>query len=139
MKLDELLKAVDSGVVEEIIVSYCGGRIKIEPNNAPFELPNYPIAKIWQSENGRGLSVLLADNTTKDERGASESANADNAETAADSASWENAEKAAETLRKYCAGFNDCTKNCIFYDARFGCGANYPTDYKTADYIRGQS
>lgn len=61
MKLEELLNIVDSGVVEEITVSYCGGRIKIEPNNAPFELPEYQINKLWQTENGRGISVLLAD------------------------------------------------------------------------------
>lgn len=118
MKLEELLNAVDSGVVEEITVSYCGGRIKIEPNNAPFELPNYPIAKIWQSENGRGLSVLLADNITKDET-AAESVNAEKAETA---------EKAAETLRKYCDGFNGCSKSCVFYND--GCSIGYPFEYK---------
>ena len=134
MKLEELLNVVDSGVVEEITVSYCGGRIKIEPNNAPFELPNYPILKIWQSENGRGLSVLLEDNITKDKRGASESVNTDNAETAADSVNWETAEKAADTLRKYCAGFKDCTKNCVFYDTRIGCRITYPINYKSADW-----
>lgn len=125
MKLEELLNIVDSGVVEEITVLYCGGRIKIEPNNAPFELPNYPIAKIWQSENGRGLTVLLADNITKDERGASESVNAEKAKTA---------EKAADTLRKYCDGFKVCSKSCVFYNKdNFGCYVNFPEDYAKSD------
>ena len=134
MKLDELLKAVDSGVVEEITISYCGGRIKIEPNNAPFELPNYPIAKIWQSENGRGLSVLLADNIMKDERGAAESMNTETAEKATESANAETAEKAADTLRKYCKGFNVCSESCVFYNKNdFGCCVNFPVDYVKKD------
>lgn len=134
MKLEELLNIVDSGVVEEITVSYCGGRIKIEPNNAPFELPNYPILKIWQSENGRGLTVLLADNITKNEGGASESVKTDNAEKTADSVNWETAEKAADTLRKYCARFNDCSKSCVFYRVNYHCRVNYPSDYIRADW-----
>lgn len=58
MKIEELLKIVDSGVVEEITIYYSGGRIKIEPNNTPIE--------------------------TKDERGAAESVNTETAEKAAD-------------------------------------------------------
>lgn len=126
MKLEELLNAVDSGVVEEITIFYCGGCIKIEPNNAPFELPDYPISKIWQSENGRGLSVLLADNITKDERGASESVNT------------ENAKKAADTLRKYCDGFNVCSKNCIFYREGLPCCAlKFPYEYDIKEETQG--
>lgn len=137
MKLEELLKTVDSGVVEEITIFYCGGRIKIEPNHAPFELPNYPIAKIWQSKNGRGLSVLLADNIMKDERGAAESMNTETAEKATESANAnnaENAEKAAETLHKYCKGFNVCSESCVFYNKNdFGCCVNFPVDYVKKD------
>ena len=142
MKIEELLKIVDSGVVEEITISYCGGRIKIEPNRAPFELPNYPIAKIWQNEDGRGLTVLLADNITTDERGAAaESVNTDNKDNPRTEITFselaDSAEKAADTLRKYCARFNVCSKSCVFYSASNDvlpdCRVNYPSDYIRKD------
>lgn len=140
MKLEELLNLVDSVKVEEITVLFCGGQIKIEPTAAPFELPNYPIAKIWQTENLHGLhglTVLLADNIKKDERGAPESVNTETAEKATESANAnnaENAEKAAETLRKYCKGFNVCSESCVFYNKNdFGCCVNFPVDYVKKD------
>ena len=121
MKPNELIKILDSGVVKELKIYFCGGHITIEKDSCPFELPNYPIAKIWQSENGRGLSVLLEDNTKKEEK-------------AAESANAETAEKAADTLRKYCDGFNVCSKSCVFYNKdNFGCRVNFPTDYEKGD------
>lgn len=62
MKPIELIKILDSGIVDELIIYYCGGRITIKYDSCPFELPDYEISKLWQSENGRGISILLADN-----------------------------------------------------------------------------
>lgn len=62
MKPNELIKILDAGAVENLTIYYCGGHITLNVSNAPFELPNYEIAKLWNTENGRGISVLLADN-----------------------------------------------------------------------------
>ena len=61
MKPNELIKILDSGVVKELTIYYCGGHITVEKDSCPFELPDYTICKLWNSENGRGISVLLAD------------------------------------------------------------------------------
>lgn len=61
MKPNELIKILDSGVVHELTIYYCGGHITVNYDSCPFELPNYEIVKLWNSENGRGISVLLAD------------------------------------------------------------------------------
>lgn len=61
MKPNELIKILDSGVVHELKIYYCGGCITTSIFNAPFELPDYEIVKMWQSNNGRGISVILAD------------------------------------------------------------------------------
>lgn len=127
MKIEELLKIVDSGVVEEITIFYCGGRIKIEPNHAPFELPDYNICKLWNSENGRGISILLADGIAAEREPAPDNL-------ATESANAETAEKAADTLRKYCNGFVGCSKSCVFYNKdKYDCRVNYPEDYKNKD------
>ena len=61
MKPNELIKILDSRDVHELIIYYCGGHITVNIDNAPFELPDYEIIKLWNSENGRGISILLAD------------------------------------------------------------------------------
>ena len=60
MKPNDLIKILDSGVVRNLRISYCGGHIDVNPKTAPFELPDYEIAKIWADDHG-GICVLLAD------------------------------------------------------------------------------
>lgn len=60
MKPNELIKILDSGVVSNLRIIYCGGHIDVDPKNAPFELPDYKIAKLWAVDRG-GVCVLLAD------------------------------------------------------------------------------
>ena len=63
MKPIELIKILDSGIVDELNIYYCGGRITVKYDSCPYELPDYEILKLWQTENGRGISILLADAT----------------------------------------------------------------------------
>lgn len=65
MKPNDFLKIIDSGSIEKIRIYYCGGHIDVEIPFAPFELPDYEIAKIGLYENGNGITLLLADNVTK--------------------------------------------------------------------------
>jgi hypothetical protein len=60
MKPNELIKILDSGVVRNLRINYCGGHIDVNPKTAPFELPYYEIAKLWADDYG-GICVLLAD------------------------------------------------------------------------------
>lgn len=60
MKPIDLIKILDSGVVRNLRIGYCGGHIDVNPKTAPFELPNYEIAKLWADDNG-GIVALLAD------------------------------------------------------------------------------
>ena len=60
MKPNELIKILDSGVVHNLRISYCGGRIDVNPKHAPFELPDYEIVKLWADDRGY-ICVLLAD------------------------------------------------------------------------------
>ena len=61
MKIPELVEVLDHGMVEELTV-YFMGKKKIYQLRYNYEdYPDYPIAKMWQSETGRGISVLLAD------------------------------------------------------------------------------
>lgn len=57
----ELIPLLDSGMVEELTMYYNGRKTVIDIRNAPA-LPDFQIAKMWNSESGKGISVLLADN-----------------------------------------------------------------------------
>ena len=41
---------------------YNGQCTVVKVRNLPETLPDYQIARLWNSENGKGISVLLADN-----------------------------------------------------------------------------
>lgn len=136
MKPNELIKILDSSVIRELTIYYCGGHITVNYDSCPFELPDYEIVKLWADDCGRGISVLLADGIAAEREPApddltEESATAEKAKKAETA---ENAEKAADTLRKYCDGFNVCSKSCVFYNKdNFGCRVNFPEDYKKKD------
>ena len=66
MKPLELLAMIDKGMVEELTMYYNGSKSVINVRNIPEVMPNYEISKIWNSENGKGISVLLADNIIND-------------------------------------------------------------------------
>ena len=120
MKPNELIKILDSGVVTELTIYYCGGHITVRIDSCPFELPDYDICKLWNSENGRGVSVLLADKVTKEET-ASKEQRAANDETPkiTDHA----AKTALYVLNDYCGNHNDGCRGCIFnYGIGEKCG-----------------
>ena len=63
----ELIPLLDSGMVEELTMYYYGHRTVFKILDLPNEYQklsafNCPIAKMWNSESGKGISVLLADN-----------------------------------------------------------------------------
>ena len=62
MKPMDLISLLDSGMVEELKMYYNGRKIVINIRNLPETMPDYEISKIWNSEDGKGISVLLADN-----------------------------------------------------------------------------
>lgn len=62
MKPMELIRLLDSGVVEELKMYYYGHKIVVNLRNLPELMPDYEISKLWNSEDGKGISVLLADN-----------------------------------------------------------------------------
>lgn len=62
MRPGELIALLDSGMVEQLKIYYNGHRSDINLRDLPELLPDYQIAKIWNSEDGRGLSILLKDN-----------------------------------------------------------------------------
>ena len=57
-----LIPILDSGMVEELTMYYNGRKTIIDIRNVPETLPDFQIAKMWNSESGKGISVLLADN-----------------------------------------------------------------------------
>ena len=57
----ELIPLLDSGMVEELTIYYNGRKTIIDIRHVPA-LPDFQIAKMWNSESGKGISVLLADN-----------------------------------------------------------------------------
>ena len=62
----ELIPLLDKGMVEELRMYYNGHHFVVNIWNIPEIMPDYQIAKMWNSENGRGISVLLADNMAED-------------------------------------------------------------------------
>jgi hypothetical protein len=58
----ELIPLLDSGMVEELTMYYNGRKTIIDIRNILETLPDFQIAKMWNSESGKGISVLLADN-----------------------------------------------------------------------------
>lgn len=61
MTPNELLSILDTGCVEELKI-YCFGRRTVVDVCEPPELyPNLPIVRLWNSEDGKGISVLLED------------------------------------------------------------------------------
>lgn len=120
MKPNELLKIIDSGSIEKIRIYYCGGHIDVEIPFAPFELPDYEIAKIGLYENGNGITLLLADNVTKFEmpdampKEETTSKERRTAEIKPSKITDDDAIKAIYLLNDYCRQFRDGCKNCIF-------------------------
>lgn len=62
----ELISLLDNGMVEELRMYYNGQHTIVDIRNLPDVMPNYQIAKLWNSENGKGISVLLADNMAEE-------------------------------------------------------------------------
>lgn len=58
----ELIRILDSGMVEELRMYYNGSHTIVNIRNLPETMPDYQITRLWNSENGKGISVLLADN-----------------------------------------------------------------------------
>lgn len=65
MKPMELIRVLDSGIVEELKLYYNGQKTVVNIHNIPKTMPDYEVSKLWNSEDGKGISVLLADNTDK--------------------------------------------------------------------------
>lgn len=64
----ELISILDSGMVEELTMYYNGRKTIIDIRNVPKCLPDFQISKLWNSESGKGISVLLADNVVNSDR-----------------------------------------------------------------------
>lgn len=62
MKPMDLIRLLDSGMVEELKMYYNGQKTVVNIHNIPETMPDYEISKLWNSEDGKGISVLLADN-----------------------------------------------------------------------------
>lgn len=62
----ELIPLLDKGMVEELRMYYNGHHSVVDIRNIPCSMPDYQIVKMWNSENGKGISVLLADNMAED-------------------------------------------------------------------------
>lgn len=62
MKPIELISILDSGMVEELRMYYNGQCTIVNIRNLPEDMPDYQIVRLWNSESGKGISVLLADN-----------------------------------------------------------------------------
>ena len=60
----ELLNIIDSGMVEELTMYYHGHKTVVNIHDLPELMPDYPIAKLWNSETGKGISILLVDGRT---------------------------------------------------------------------------
>ena len=58
----ELIRILDSGMVEELRIYFNGHLTVVNILDLPEIMPDYQIARLWHSENGKGISVLLADN-----------------------------------------------------------------------------
>lgn len=58
----ELIPLLDSGMVEELTMYYNGRKTMIDIRHVPESLPDFQIAKMWNSESDKGISILLADN-----------------------------------------------------------------------------
>lgn len=58
----ELIRLLDSGMVEELKMYYNGKKTVVNIHNIPETMPDYEINKLWNSEDGKGISVLLVDN-----------------------------------------------------------------------------
>ena len=58
----ELIRLLDSGMVEELKMYYNGQKTVVDIHNVPEIMPDYEINKLWNSEDGKGISVLLTDN-----------------------------------------------------------------------------
>ena len=65
----ELIPILDSGMVEELTMYYNGRKTIIDIRHVPESLPDFQIAKMWNSESGKGISVLLADNVVNTSEG----------------------------------------------------------------------
>jgi hypothetical protein len=52
---------LDTGVVAELKIYYNGRRSVIDIRNLPEIMPDYDIARLWNSEDGKGISVILED------------------------------------------------------------------------------
>lgn len=60
MDINELLKLIDSGIVYEVKI-YCNGacsRYRLSDGIQTFA-PNHKVIRIWNSEDGQGISILI--------------------------------------------------------------------------------
>lgn len=57
----EFIQLLDHNLVEELTMYYCGHKSVVKLNELPAVMPNYPIKKIWNSENGKGISIVMDD------------------------------------------------------------------------------
>lgn len=56
-----LIQLLDHNLVEELTMYYCGHKSVVKLNELPALMPDYPIQKIWNSENGKGISIIMGD------------------------------------------------------------------------------
>lgn len=63
----ELISILDRGMVEELRMYYNGAHTIVNIRDLPETMPDYQIVRLWNSENGKGISVLLADNVKHEE------------------------------------------------------------------------
>ena len=63
MKPVELMEMLDTGMVDEVKMYYHGKKVVCNLRTPLKTMPDYDIVKMWNSEDGRGISMLLADNT----------------------------------------------------------------------------
>lgn len=69
MTPNELLAVIDKGAVEELTLYYHGDKYVMNVRKFPLLIPDYQVLKIWNSEDGKGISALLADNMAHEKGG----------------------------------------------------------------------
>ena len=107
MTPNELIKILDSDFVKNLRITYCGGHIDVNPQHAPFELPDYKIAKLSADDRG-GICILLADGIAAERE--FEKDDAPDKYEIDDKTAY----KAVDILNQYCDETELCS-DCVFY------------------------
>lgn len=55
----EFIQLLDHNLVEELTMYHCGHKSVVKLNELPKIMPNYQIQKIWNSEDGKGISIVI--------------------------------------------------------------------------------